>query len=305
MSNSPVLELQALAGDPSSDIVSVLLKAKMIAIKLNLNDLSEWLEYEIDGYPSANDIPKYRVGRGIVKAFNPYHGWFPVDFSNVPTEFIESASEFRITESISSMNKAESAESKDGMLRITMPPKMVNLLFGSDNIPPEVCWFFSANKLNHIVTTVRNKILTWSLELEKQGIMGDGLLFTQKEKDAAPMTITNNNTNNFHATVNNAGAIGAGNTGDINQHNSISVGDIASLERELKSHGLDDNDVAELKQLVEQSPKPASKDEVEKGFGSWIGKMTGKAFTGALKIAGAAAPAVLTNAICCYFGIPV
>lgn len=31
--------------------------------------------------------------------------------------------------------------------------------------------------------------------------------------------------------------------------------------------------------------------------------MTGKAFTGALKVAGAAAPAVLTNAICCYFGI--
>lgn len=302
MSNSPVLELQALAGDPSSDIVSVLLKAKMIAIKLNLNDLSEWLECEIDGYPTADGIPKYRVGRAIVKAFNPYHGWFPVDFSNVPTELIESVSEFRITESISSMNKPEN---NDGMVRITMPPKMVDFVFGSRNIPLEVCWFFSANKLKHIVTTVRNKVLTWSLELEKQGIMGDGLLFTQKEKDAAPMTITNNNTNNFHAPVNNAGAIGAGNTGDINQQNSISVGDIASLERELKSHGLDDNDVAELKLLVEQSPKPASKEEVEKGFGAWIGKMTGKAFTGALKVAGAAAPAVLTNAICCYFGIPV
>ncbi|MBX8652241.1 abortive phage resistance protein [Klebsiella michiganensis] len=302
MSNSPVLELQALAGDPSSDIVSVLLKAKMIAIKLNLNDLSEWLEYEIDGYPTADGIPKYRVGRAIVKAFNPYHGWFPVDFSNVPTELIESVSEFRITESISSMNKPEN---NDGMVRITMPPKMVDFVFGSRNIPLEVCWFFSANKLKHIVTTVRNKVLTWSLELEKQGIMGDGLLFTQKEKDAAPMTITNNNTNNFHATVNNAGAIGAGNTGDINQQNSISVGDIASLENELKSHGLDDNDVAELKQLVEQSPKPVSKEEVEKGFGSWIGKMTGKAFTGALKVAGAAAPAVLTNALCHYFGIPV
>ncbi|HGW3643449.1 TPA: abortive phage resistance protein [Klebsiella variicola] len=302
MSNSPVLELQALAGDPSSDIVSVLLKAKMIAIKLNLNDLSEWLECEIDGYPTADGIPKYRVGRAIVKAFNPYHGWFPVDFSNVPTELIESVSEFRITESISSMNKPEN---NDGMVRITMPPKMVDFVFGSRNIPLEVCWFFSANKLKHIVTTVRNKVLTWSLELEKQGIMGDGLLFTQKEKDAAPMTITNNNTNNFHATVNNAGAIGAGNTGDINQQNSISVGDIASLENELKSHGLDDNDVAELKQLVEQSPKPVSKEEVEKGFGSWIGKMTGKAFTGALKVAGAAAPAVLTNALCHYFGIPV
>lgn len=301
MNNSPVIELQALAGDPSSDIVAVLLKAKMIAVKLNLNDLSEWLECEVDGYPTGNDIPKYRVGRGIVKAFNPYHGWFPVDFSNMPPDFIETASEFRITESISSMKKGES---KDGMLRITMPPKLVNMLFGSDNIPPEVCWFFSANKLHHIVTTVRNKILTWSLELEKQGIMGDGLLFSQKEKDAALMTITNN-TNNFHAPVNNTGAIGAGNTGDINQQNSVSTGDIVSLERELKCHGLDDNDFVELKKLVAQSPKPTSKEEVEKSFGSWIGRITGKAFTGALKIAGATAPTLLTNALCNYFGIPV
>lgn len=117
--------------------------------------------------------------------------------------------------------------------------------------------------------------------------------------------MTVNNTNIFHAPVNNTGAIGAGNTGNINQQNSISVGDIASLERELKSHGLDDNDVVELKRLIEQLPKLLSKEEVEKGFGAWIGKMTGKAFTGALKVAGAAAPAVLTNAICCYFGIPV
>lgn len=117
--------------------------------------------------------------------------------------------------------------------------------------------------------------------------------------------MTVNNTNVFHGAVNNAGTIGAGNAGDIYQQNSITVGDIASLERELKSHGIDDRDVAELKQLVGQSPKPVSKEEVEKGFGAWIGKMTGKAFTGALKIAGAAAPAVLTNALCFYYGIPV
>ncbi|MDI3416137.1 abortive phage resistance protein [Pantoea sp. V106_11] len=302
MSDSPVLELQALAGDPSSDIVAVLLKAKMIAVKLNLNDLSEWIEYEIEGYPAGNNIPPYRKGQGIVKALNPFHGWYAVDFSNVPPEIIEMVTEFKIYESISSISKGES---NDGMMRLTMPPKKVNMLFGSDNIPNEVCWFFSKNKLKHIVTIVRNKVLSWSLELERQGIMGDGLLFSQKEKDAAPMTITNNNTNNFHAPVNNAGAIVAGNTGNINQQNSISVGDIASLERELKSHGIDDNDLAELKKLVEQSPKLTSKEDVEKGFGSWIGKITGKAFTGAVKIAGATAPAVLTNAICCYFGIPV
>lgn len=117
--------------------------------------------------------------------------------------------------------------------------------------------------------------------------------------------MTVNNINNFNGNVHNAGAIGAGNTGDIHQQNSITSGDFNSLARQLKEQGLDDADVKELEQLVKQTAKPTSKDEVEKGFGSWIGKITGKAFTGGLKIAGAAAPALLTNALCHYFNIPV
>ena len=55
MINSPVLELQALARNRESDIIEVLLTAKMIAVKLGLKDLSEWMEYEIDGYPGDAD----------------------------------------------------------------------------------------------------------------------------------------------------------------------------------------------------------------------------------------------------------
>lgn len=44
MINSPVLELQALARNRESDIIEVLLTAKMIAVKLGLKDLSEWME---------------------------------------------------------------------------------------------------------------------------------------------------------------------------------------------------------------------------------------------------------------------
>ena len=62
MINSPVLELQALARNRESDIIEVLLTAKMIAVKLSLKDLSEWMEYEIDGYPGDVDLPEYRSG---------------------------------------------------------------------------------------------------------------------------------------------------------------------------------------------------------------------------------------------------
>ncbi|TXE62522.1 abortive phage resistance protein [Serratia nematodiphila] len=300
MINSPVVELQALAKNRGSDIIDVLLTAKMIAVKLGLRDLSEWIEYEIDGYPSGVDVPEYRKGQGIIRYWNPYHGWQNIQFRNAPADIITTIQTFTIDESISSM---QGIESEDGMLRLAIPPHLVELLFTGQEIPSEICWFFSVNKLEHIVTTVRNKILNWSLELESRGILGEGLLFTQHEKDAAPMTV--NNTNIFHGAVNNAGAIGAGNSGSIYQKNSITAGDFNSLERVLKINGFNDEDFRRLKCIIDESPIPKSKIEVEQCFSSWIGDMTVKALKGGVGIAGAVVPSILTNALCDYFKISV
>jgi hypothetical protein len=43
----------------------------------------------------------------------------------------------------------------------------------------------AVNLIYGIISTVRDKILEFSLELEKQGILGEGLTFTQQEKMAA------------------------------------------------------------------------------------------------------------------------
>lgn len=298
MTNSPVLELQALAKNRDSDIIEVLLTAKMIAVKLGLKDLSEWMEYEIDGYPGGVDVPDYRKGQGIIRFWNPYHGWQNLQFRNVPADVITTIQTFTIDESISSM---QGIETEDGMLRLVIPPNLVELLFTRQEIPTEICWFFSANKLKHIVTTVRNKILNWSLELESQGIFGDGLLFTQKERDVAPLTVYN--TNIFNEAVNNNGAIGAGNSGNIQQQNTIKSGDFNSLRRDLKKYGIDDEDLGDLKHIIDDSPAPATQDEVERYFSHWIGSMTVKALSGGLNIAGTVAPNVLTKALCDYFKI--
>jgi len=301
LERSPVIELQSLASDPESDIVAVLMKAKMIAVKLGLADLVEWIELELNGYPNIASAPEYRSGQGILKALNPFNGWIPIDLGTSDSKITKQFTTFALTESISSM--VHTKVKNTGIISLNVPAPLSEMLLSGQHSRYEIRWFFSAGKVDHIITTVRNKILDWSLELEQKGVLGEGLIFTVKEKEVASMTV--NNTNIFHGAVNNAGAIGAGNTGDIHQQNSITVGDITSLERELKKHGLDDNDFAELKQLVEHAPKPASKEEVEKGFGAWIGRITGKAYTGLLKIAGTAAPAILTNALCYFYGIPV
>ncbi|AIX51372.1 abortive phage resistance protein [Pantoea sp. PSNIH1] len=299
MSTSKVLELQSLASDNTVDVVDVLFLAKAISFKLNLNDLAEWIEYELTGYPQGVELPDYRIAKGNIRYWHQYQRvWKTPNYSSLSTDVIDYFQTFSFNSSIAAISTLTDEESQE--LYMSMAPHLIAEMFASKEKPSDVRWFFSSSVAKLIVTTVRSKILDWSLELESKGILGEGLLFTQREKDIAPMTINNN----FNGVFNNNGVF-ANQARDINQQNTINAGDMSSLLSKLKEHGVDDTDVQELKDVIEQSPAPKTKEEVEKGFGTWIGKMTGKAFTGAISIAGSTAPVVLANAICQYYGIAV
>lgn len=303
MNNSPVLKLQEMASSNSTDIEDLLSRAKMISVKLGLRDMSDWIDYELNSYPDFASLPDYRIITDIpIRGFNPYRGWIPYQFtSGFDAETYELLTTVHITNPVSML--VQYSKSEDS-LYCDVPQAAMDFLQKCSDTSFRMAWCINPSIITKILSNTRSRILDWSLLLESKGILGEGLLFSQAEKrEAATMTV--NNINNFNGNVHNAGAIGAGNAGDIHQQNSITSGDFNSLARQLKEHGLDDTDVTELEQLVKQTAKPTSKGEVEKGFGSWIGKITGKAFTGGLKIAGAAAPALLTNALCHYFNIPV
>mgnify|MGYP005753036751 CR=1 FL=1 len=52
------------------------------------------------------------------------------------------------------------------------------------------------------MSTVRNKILDWALLLEENGIVGEGMTFTDVEKEKAQNNqVINHYTNNFYAEV--------------------------------------------------------------------------------------------------------
>ena len=75
---SLVLDLQADAMGHSGSVLSLLRKTLVIATKLSIDKVKAWATSEMEGYKS--DVPDYRQFVGIVKAYNPYHGWQPVVF---------------------------------------------------------------------------------------------------------------------------------------------------------------------------------------------------------------------------------
>ena len=68
--------------------------------------------------------------------------------------------------------------------------------------------------MHKIISAVRNKILEWAILLEENGIVGEGLNFTNEEKQvAAKSAVINNYTNNFYANADNT-QIEQGNTNE-------------------------------------------------------------------------------------------
>lgn len=71
-----------------------------------------------------------------------------------------------------------------------------------DFIPTKYAFFVSKSEMYRIMSTVRNKILDWAILLEENGILGEGMTFTEKEKEIAVNTqVINNYTNNFFSDV--------------------------------------------------------------------------------------------------------
>ena len=87
MANS-VLELQKEVLSPNCDIVNVLRKAHLIAVKLKLSDFDQWIQYELNGYPNKESCPEYRKVRGTLKYLNQYYGWYPITIPNNEIEKI-------------------------------------------------------------------------------------------------------------------------------------------------------------------------------------------------------------------------
>lgn len=192
-----VIELQQEALKSDFDIMSLLRKAYLVAKKLKLQEFEEWINNELNGYGDKEEIPEYRLLRGEIKAWNPYHGWIPVILTNEN----ENITTHMAADSIANLlNVYENSTKKSAILQFGAG--LNNLLSQSVNFNTKFALEIGTNQIYNIIERVRNIILDWSITLEENGILGDGLQFNEVEKDIATTTPTiNNYINNFFGPV--------------------------------------------------------------------------------------------------------
>ena len=196
---SIVLELQRDALDEKIRTSSLLRKALVVAKKLRIKEFEEWTNKELSGYQSADTTPHYRLLRGEVKAWNPYHGWVPVYFSN-PQQ----------AEAYSLRGCGQAIPEIEGLLPTLQKPNGYFVMPFAKNIELQLLksihpltepkLHINPGEIFGIVETVKTVILNWALQLEQDGILGEGLTFSPNEQEKA----TNSHAyhvNNFYGPV--------------------------------------------------------------------------------------------------------
>jgi len=178
---SIVLELQRDALNPSIPVLSLLRKAYVVARKLDIEQFQEWTELELNGY-NGHPMPEYRSIRGQLRAWNPYHGWHQI-VTHDPRllEIYEAVCKCSISQSISELSAL--TDDAGNELQIQLPPTIESFLASSVSTTVKVG--ISSASIKSIVESVRDVILQWALKLEEDGITGEGMIFSQEEKQIA------------------------------------------------------------------------------------------------------------------------
>lgn len=297
MTKSAVIELQELASNGDNDIGDLLRKTLMIATKLGLTEFRQWALAELNGYTGElrENLPDYRVIRGELKAYNPVRGLIPFQ---VPHQIHDLLAEIRVTESVYSLEQLLTNE-VSGAVVYNFSPDQEQMLMSMqhDYIKFRPTRSVGKNRVMAILGAVRTTILEWSLALEADGILGEGLLFSASEKQAAMHNI---NIQNFQGVLGN---VDGGSSVTQNNSQRITTDDFSTLARHLTEKGVSDEDVQELEHAVRHDPKPQSPTEFGPKVSAWVGKMVGKAAGGSWEIGIATAGGFLANALSKYYGV--
>ncbi len=198
-------EIQRYAADQLAPIDATLRKVKLAAAKLQLGELETWVTDELNGY--RGEVPEYRRLHGQPAAWNPYNGWVPIYSDD--ERLLEIISAVPVQQSIGSLVDLLAGHTR-GTLDLPLPPGLIIELNKLIDFPTTRAVIkLSRGQVFGIPETVRNMVLDWSIKMETQGVMGEGLSFTPEEKTQAKRTMT---TINIGTIGNFAGNLGVDQT---------------------------------------------------------------------------------------------
>jgi hypothetical protein len=301
-----IQQLQNDILDQNSSLSTVLRKAKVLAVALGSEELEGWVDQELNGYSDASHgIPDYR--RISVQNYGDFFGSFgrglrnaPIPLGALPKDIRELSKDLILNQGVGSIQSLLETNSS-GSLKLAWPPDLVALLQRHqvyENLDCGSAWkMVSRGSLVQVLETVRNRLLTFVLELKKRNpeIVKSEEVISEVPKDQVSQI--------FHTHIygdQNVIATGLHVTQLV--HQEVSPQDIESLLRYVEKVGVLGQEAQELRTAIqEDGARPAPKKFGPK-VAEWIGNMTKKALEGTWDVATEVATTTITKALSRYYG---
>lgn len=184
---SLISEIQKNCIDPNVSTLDILRKLKVAAVKLDLNDVLDWINNELGGYYlTFEELPKPRQARGDPRYQNPINGWQPLRTgkSDDDGKLAEKLSQVPVRQSIAELEGLVLCDN-DTELVFRYPPDREAAITKLMEFQYPIGVFISPYEIKGVIEDVRNQCLDLALELEKRGIMGENMAFTNDDKSKA------------------------------------------------------------------------------------------------------------------------
>lgn len=294
-------EIIADSLDSDKSIASLLRKCLVLAFDLKNQRLKAWVEQELNGYDDRDNVPNYRTANLFSKGnfSGPFNAWIPnrpLPLGTLDKEHREVLSPTHFTEPIAAYEMTR----KDGKGHyvINWPPDLI-VLYQSKFIKgyalTQAWQEVSEGLFKSIVDTVRSRLLRFALEIREEL----GLVDDQPQKipavkvDAAVTNFIFGGNNVINSQVDQLSQQG---------DTTILAGDFAALAGALKSIGISEADVTELKDA--QGKDAANGEEgIGQHTAGWLKKVAKKMGGAAWQVGTTAGTEVLKQLLTKYLGI--
>lgn len=302
-------QIQDACINPQTDLTTLLRMMRVLAARLQSEDLVRWVSSELGGWASLDSVPEYRKfeAHNLGNFTNGYyhHQSRELPYLPDPEGHFSALEEVIVTQGVAEVQALLNMALSNDTRSVQRPwPAAAVLLWNvtaskkrvlSATYQMSSAWsVITAARLNQILDSIRNRALEFVLEIEAlnpdagEALPGETRIEKEKVSQIFNFTINGGNNN-----------LAAGST-DVTQSlsvqvQSISKGDPESLRHFLLERGVPEEDAAEVTEIVKS--EPATPTGLGPRAKAWLATVPGKLASSSWEMTKAVTVELLTAAI--------
>nr|WP_315159397.1 hypothetical protein [uncultured Flavobacterium sp.] len=299
-------------------LTSALMKLNYFGRLIKNDELIHYTNNELNGYRGKEEeIPEYRKTIATLfiemQAYQTHHsGQLPISMLDEP--YRSSLQFVSVREGISAVEKLARETDKgasEGQIATSLPMEMLHILHEparklyKTNVRLDVISARLSGNSNIVVeipNAIRTKLLEFVMLIAEKFDYDIEIESFNKQLETNNQTIIHQMSN----TINNTGDGNIINTGDKNQiENNVTLykGDTNRLQDELRKQGIEEEDIAEITEIVQNEQTNAETGRLGEKANGWISKIINKSLNGIGKIATGISVNLLATLVKGYYGI--